>query len=234
MTVVTLNAAANAFNDYIDLDIDRINRSNRPLPRGIISPRIALWSSLVLFGIGIGISAFINQPAFIIVALIATPLMVAYSLWLKGTPLIGNLVVSFILGLAFIFAGAAFGHLWGMLTPAFLAFGFTLIRELVKDIADFKGDRATNLKTFPVRFGIGTSIRLTIVLIILLCIGVLIPYWYGIYGKLYLVVLALGIEIPLLFIVFSFMYSPSIRTCKLSSQLLKACIFSGLLAVYLG
>ena len=149
LVVVTLNAAANAFNDYIDLETDRINRQKRPLPLGKISRRTAFWSSLILFGMGIVVSSFITLPAFMIATFIATPLMVSYSLWLKGLPLVGNVVVSFILGLTFIFAGASFEQPWGMLTPACLAFGFTLIRELVKDIADIEGDKAINLKTFP-------------------------------------------------------------------------------------
>jgi len=232
--VVTLNAAANAFNDYIDLESDRINQANRPLPLGKISPNVALWSSFFLFGTGIVVSGFINLPAFIIATFIAIPLMVSYSLWLKGLPLIGNVVVSFILGLTFVFTGAAFGQIWGLLTPAFLALGFTLIRELVKDVADIEGDKAMNLKTFPIHYGIDPSIRLTIFFIVLLCFSALYPYWMGIYGKGYLIVLVLGIEIPLLFIVFLIVCSPSIRTCKLVSQILKACVFAGLLAVYLG
>ncbi|MEE9166452.1 MAG: geranylgeranylglycerol-phosphate geranylgeranyltransferase [Candidatus Neomarinimicrobiota bacterium] len=234
LVVVFLNAAANAFNDHRDLETDRINRRNRPLPLGKISPRTALASSLVLFGMGIVVSAFINPAAFFIATLIATPLMIAYSLWLKGWPLVGNIVVSVIIGLTFVFAGAAFGNVGGMFTAALLAFGLTMVREIIKDIADKEGDKAANLNTFPARFGIQTSIRLAIFLIFFLAVGVVIPYWYGAYGKLYLIVLALGIEIPLLFIVFFLMIFPSIRTCKISSQILKGCIVAGLLAIYLG
>lgn len=232
--VAALNAAANAFNDYTDLETDRINRADRPLPRGTVTPESALWSSVLVFGAGIGVSAFLNYQAFIIATVVAMPLMVSYSLWLKGLPLVGNIAVAFILGLAFIFAGAAFGDLWSMLTAALLAFGFTLIRELLKDVADIEGDKKENLKTFPVRFGIRASIRLTVVFILLLCLGALIPYWIGIYGKLYLLVLALGIEIPLGFVVFFLVRFPSTKTCKTSARVLKVCIFAGLLAVWVG
>ena len=232
--VVALNAAANAFNDYRDLDADRINRQDRPLPQGKIPPQMALWSAVVLFGIGILISGSINQTAFVIATFIATPLMVAYSLWMKGWPLIGNAIVALILGLAFIFTGAAFGNARGMLIPALLAFGFTLIRELVKDIADIEGDEAVSLQTFPIRFGVDKSVILVIAFIVALSIGTLLPFWLGIYGKPYLIVLTLGIELPLLFIVFLLVKSPSIATCKTSSQILKACIFAGLLAIYVG
>ena len=136
LVVVFLNAAANAFNDYMDFEADTINRPNRPLPKEKISKKFAIIATILLFVTGITLSAFLNRDAFIIVSLITVPLMIAYSLWFKGWPLIGNIVVSLILGLAFIFAGVAFDNPWGLIVPALLAFGFTLLRELVKDIAD--------------------------------------------------------------------------------------------------
>ncbi|MFQ6675133.1 MAG: geranylgeranylglycerol-phosphate geranylgeranyltransferase [Fidelibacterota bacterium] len=234
ITVVALNAAANAFNDVRDLEADRINRANRPLPRGTISPRTALLSSVVLFGTGATVSLFLPPAAFVIAAFAAIPLMVAYSIWFKGWPLVGNVTIAAILGLTFIFAGVALGDPWGLLVPALLAFGFTVVRELIKDMADLEGDRAVRLKTFPVRYGMGPSVRLALVFIFLLCLGALIPYWLGIYGIRYLIVLVFGIEIPLVSIVFLLVKSASVRTCRISSQILKGCIFAGLLAVYLG
>lgn len=234
ITVVALNAAANAFNDVRDLETDRINRAGRPLPRGTVSPRTALGSSVILFATGAGVSFFLPPAAFAVATLAAVPLMVTYSLWLKGWPLIGNVTIAVILGLTFVFAGAALGDPWPLLVPALLAFGFTLIRELIKDMADMEGDRAAKLKTFPVRYGLTPSIRLALVFILLLCLGALLPYWMGIYTVRYLIVLVLGIEFPLFLIVFLLMKFPSMRTCRISSQILKGCIFAGLLAVYIG
>ena len=39
------------------------------------------------------------------------PLMVVYSKYLKGLPLIGNMTIALILGLSFLFCGAAFGKI---------------------------------------------------------------------------------------------------------------------------
>ncbi|MFQ6615720.1 MAG: geranylgeranylglycerol-phosphate geranylgeranyltransferase [Fidelibacterota bacterium] len=234
LTVVTLNAAANAFNDVRDLETDRINRTRRPLPRGTVSPGTALGSSVVLFLTGAAVSVFLPPSAFVIALFGAIPLMVAYSMWFKGWPLVGNITIAVILGLTFIFSGAALGKPLGMLVPALLAFGFTLIRELIKDMADLEGDRLAGLRTFPVRFGLVPSVRLAVVFICILCLGALVPYWVGIYGYGYLTVLVFGIEIPLLFIVFLLMKSSAVGTCRVSSQILKGCIFAGLLAVYLG
>ena len=51
---------------------------------------------------------------------------------LKGKPLIGNIAVSLTLGLSFLFCGSAHGNVVPMWIPMILAFGLTLIRELVK------------------------------------------------------------------------------------------------------
>jgi len=234
LTVVTLNAAANAFNDYMDFETDRINRPNRPLPKGTISTTTALMAAILLFIAGIMVSAFLNREAFIIASLIAVPLMIAYSLWLKGWPLVGNIVISLILGLTFIFAGSAFGNLWGLIVPALLAFGFTFLRELVKDIADLEGDLSAGMHTFPVVAGMKNAVTLVIILTFIIGGGVLVPYWMNLYEMNYLIILIFGIEFPLVYVLLTLVKSPTITNCKRISQVLKACIFAGLLAVYLG
>ena len=232
--VIILNAAANVFNDYMDFETDRINHPERPIPKGAISKMTALIAATLLFVAGITLSAFLNSGAFIIASLIAVPLMIAYSLWFKGWPLFGNIVIALILGLTFIFAGAAFGNLWGLIVPALLAFGFTLLRELVKDIADLEGDRSAGLRTFPVLAGEKKSAILAIILSTMIGAGALIPYFLGFYGLKYLIILIFGIEFPLFYVLLTLVKSPTITNCKRIAQILKACIIVGLLAVYLG
>lgn len=232
--VMSFTAAANAFNDYRDLETDKINRTNRPLPRGDLAPETALILSILLFMIGTGISFTINTGAFIIAAVVALPLMVVYSLWLKGTILIGNMIVAVIIGLSFVFAGALFGELDRMIMPSLLAFGFTMVREFIKDMADADGDRAAGFITFPVKFGIEKSARIAIFLTVLLMALLVAPYFMNIYSEKYLVAAFLGIGIPLSYIISLLVKSPSSNNCHTASQILKASVFLGLLAVYLG
>ena len=42
IATVAATGAGNAINDYFDREIDRINRPDRPLPRGAVTPREAL------------------------------------------------------------------------------------------------------------------------------------------------------------------------------------------------
>ena len=215
LVVVSLIAAANAFNDYHDLEADRINQTNRPLPKGDLSPKTALILS-------------------IIAAVVALPLMVIYSLWLKGSVLIGNIIVAAIIGLAFLFVGALFSELNRMITPSLLAFGFTVVREFIKDMADAEGDRAAGLTTFPVKFGLETSARVAIVITTLFMALLAVPYLMNIYSEKYLVAAILGIGIPLAYIISLLVKSPSSNNCHTASQILKLSVFLGLLAIYLG
>ena len=109
------------------------------------------------------------ETAKVISILIAMPLMVIYSKELKGKPLIGNIIIAFILGVSFLFCGAAHNNTAPMWIPMMLAFGLTLVREIVKDIADMEGDRSVGLRTFPIATGIDRAIQLTIFFVRLYC-----------------------------------------------------------------
>ncbi|NHZ84715.1 MAG: hypothetical protein GWP19_02405 [Planctomycetia bacterium] len=232
--VVFSNAAANVLNDYFDQEIDRINRPNRPLITGDVKSRTALLLAIILFTIGTILSFTLTSTATIIAVAIALPLMIFYSVWFKGMPLIGNIIISFILGLTFLFAGAALGDLKTMIIPAVLAFGLTLVRELIKDIGDIEGDSKVNLKTFPIIAGVKKAWTLTFVFSIIIGIGVVIPYIMGVYNYLYLLFVIIGIEIPLALTVFLTMKSSTITTAKQVAKLLKFSTIAGVLAVWLG
>ena len=149
LTIVGYNAAANSLNDFIDFKIDQVNRPVRPLTAGLVKRNTALIFSVLLF-IGGSVTALIlSKLAAMIAILIVLPLIISYNLKLKQLPLVGNIVIALILGLTFIFSGAVFGNIKPMIIPCFLAFGLTLVRELVKDIEDMEGDRQSGLITFP-------------------------------------------------------------------------------------
>jgi geranylgeranylglycerol-phosphate geranylgeranyltransferase len=232
-TVVALNAAANALNDYFDFEIDLVNRPSRPLVSGAL-PRQAGWVVAVVLFVAGAMAAFqLPTTARNIAVFIALPLMVLYTPLFKGLPLVGNFVVGGILGLAFLFAGAAFGHINLMWPAAGLAFGYTVVREVVKDIEDVAGDTEAGISTLPVRWGVNVGVKTVIVLTLLLMFGCLLPYILQAYGTTYLVAVVIGVELPLLYSIFYLLRHPNPRGCGWVSKLLKVDIFAGLLAIYL-
>lgn len=234
IVVVCYNAAANSINDYFDLETDRINRPNRPLVTGDVKPQTALFLAIILFIIGTILAFTLPFTATFIAVAIVLPLMIFYSIWFKGMPLAGNFIISFILGLTFLFAGAALQDLETMIIPALLAFGLTIVRELVKDISDVEGDRRTKLKTFPIKVGVKKAWTLVAVFAILIGIGAIIPFVIGTYNYWYIIFVLFGVEIPLAITVFSMMKFPTITTAERIAKLLKFSTIAGVLAVWLG
>lgn len=224
----------NSLNDYCDSEIDRINRPTRPIPSAQVSRSGALIFSIILFTIGTIFSIPVLNLEVATVLFVSLFFLVTYSTLLKGKPFLGNVIVATILGLTFIFATVIFGDISKGVPPAFLAFGFTLIREIIKDMQDIEGDRAAGANTFPLKYGLDSSKHLVSILTILLITGALLPYILNVYGNFYLLVLIFTVEIPLLFVIFSIQRDCSSRNCFRLSSILKGDIFFGLLAIYLG
>lgn len=150
-----LAAGGNAHNDLLDLAADRVNRPDRPLPSGRISPRAAAWTAGILYASAFA-AASVLGAAHAYLALGMGFLLACYNLRLKALPLAGNLAVALLCSLAIYlpeFPGAPLHT--GL--PALFAFLATLGREIAKDAEDMPGDRAVGWTTFPIRFGQGAT-----------------------------------------------------------------------------
>jgi len=155
---------ANAHNDIIDFEIDKINRPKRPLPSGKISIKAAhrLLGVLLFFII---IFSLLAGVKFAFLFLVAAILCIAYNLLLKGLPLIGNFTVALLSTMPVAIPMLNFGLLQReLLILAFLAFMLTFAREITKDIEDMAGDRSKNLKTFPLLVGANLSLYLIFII----------------------------------------------------------------------
>ena len=232
--VMLYTAASNALNDALDYEIDLINRPERPIPLGYVSIQSALIISFLLFAFGAALCLQLPDMAIVIGVFISIPLMVTYSTKLKGQYLIGNMVVSFLLGASFLFVGASHEMTSPMLIPMLLAFGLTFLREIIKDVADMEGDLSLGLKTYPIISGMHSSRRVIIVSCLLVGFFSLVPYLIGIYGPGYLLLLLIGVEIPLAIIMFIFFKNPSISSAIFSARVLKFSTLMGLLSIYFG
>ena len=148
-----VGGAGNAINDVYDLEIDQVNRPQRPLPSGRVTPRAArrLWRGLTALGVGLGL---LVSPLHGGLAAGTAALLWAYSTRLKGSPGWGNLAIACVLGLAILYGGlvpgAGPGAAW--LGVAFASLT-TLAREVVKDVEDTTGDAAAGARTLAVRWG---------------------------------------------------------------------------------
>ena len=232
--VMFFTIGANTLNDYFDYEIDKINRPDRAISSGLVLRNQALILSLFSFIIGVLIALRLNKDSQLLSIGVSLPLIIAYNVKLKNYPLIGNIIVSLILAMSFIYAGLVFEKTEPLIIPALLAFGLTLIREIVKDLADIKGDKSAGLMTFPIVYGKKKTIILCTILSLFLGIGSFIPFLTGYYNTFYGVSLILMVEIPLAVVVISLLNKPVILTAKRGSKLLKFCTLGGLLSIYIG
>ncbi len=164
-TALFLEASTFALNDYYDLEIDKKNkRTDRPLVRGDIAPKTALYLFFVLFPLGLLSSFFVNYTCFII-ALITAAFAILYDVKMKKIKLLGNFYIAYTMAIPFVFGGAAVlreNTLTFFIPPvifiiASIAFLTGIGREIMKDVMDSEGDKKKGVQSFPKYIGIRAS-----------------------------------------------------------------------------
>lgn len=228
-----ISAGGNSINDVFDLDIDRINKPYRPLVEGKISPRSALLFSIILLWFGILLSFWIKLTS-VLVAVSVCILLVVYSSSLKRRLLWGNLTVAIVSASAFLYGGLVTDDFRLSLIPAAFAFLFHLGREILKDIEDLKGDSSEGASTLPIRVGVAGSLVLCSLVFLLLIILTGLPYVLQIFSPLYLLIVIPGVDLVLVYVIWSMWRDPKAPNIHRLSNLLKIDMLLGLAAIYLG
>ena len=219
VVVFIVTGAGNSINDYFDHKIDAINKPERPIPSGRITLKTAGIYSISLFIIGIIIAFTINLLLGII-ALLSTLLMVYYAYDLKGRCIIGNLSISFLTGLCFVFGGVAAGEIITSIYLGFYAFLMTMAREIVKDMEDVEGDKEEGATTFPIIYGNKKASILAAFFMIISSLTSPILYYLGIFNIVYLIILLIAIIVFLISVV-SLLKDYSILNAKKISKQIK-------------
>ena len=164
-----LNTASNAVNQIFDLEIDRVNKPDRPLPAGEMTRGEAWLVAALAAAAALAVAWALNPVTFVIVAFTAL-VVYAYSgppfrtkrFWWAANPTIalprGTLV--FVAGWTAVDGDARLHSI--LLRVLGLMFGlFILGAATTKDYADIPGDRAQGCMTLPIRFGVKRSVWIT-------------------------------------------------------------------------
>jgi len=232
--IVLFMAAGNSLNDYCDYKIDKINRPSRPIPSGRVKKTEALTLSCILFISSTSLSTIIMNRRIFMIILITLISLIGYSLLFKKLPIIGNIVVSFILGLAFIFSTEVYGDYHKGIIPFFLTFFFTIAREIIKDMEDVEGDTKVGARTLPAILGLKKSSKIVTITLSLLIITIFYPRFSNIYGKYYIITIILFVLPAIIYTIISININFSSKNCRKLQTLLKYDIFFGLIAIYVG
>ncbi len=184
LSVVLIAAGGNIINDIYDQETDEINKPHKKIIGTHISEMTAWILYLTFTSVGLAIAYYLTnfilqENAFLSLHLISLGLLFVYSSKLKKTPLLGNIAIALLAAfipltvltfeyplLTYAYSNEIAYNLskrvanpfqymfdWSFYLALF-AFITTLIRELIKDIEDIKGDEQTQMKTLAVQIGI--------------------------------------------------------------------------------
>jgi geranylgeranylglycerol-phosphate geranylgeranyltransferase len=226
-------SAGNVINDYFDINIDKVNRPHRVLPKGELTLREALVSYIFLFFVSLLLSIFISLIALLEV-FFASALLFLYSYKIKKIPLLGNFVVAFLTGFAFIYGGMAVDNSKAAIIPALFALLINFIREIVKDMEDIEGDKQQGINSYPAIRGFKKAKMIIVFITGVLIILTVFPFINELYAIEYFIIVMVIVNPLLVYIVKSLFDDDSTKNLNKLSNLLKLNMVIGLTAIFLG
>lgn len=252
-STVLIAAAGYIINDYFDVKTDIINHPETVVIDKVIKRRTAMLFHLVFSSIGLLLGAWLAYRCFalrlVLFQLVAIGLLWFYSTHFKKQLLTGNIVIAFLTSIV-PFMPLAYEILNGVhvntayfdqepetlktlvgIIFVFSGFAFltSLIREIIKDMEDFKGDIQTGCRTMPIAWGIITAKIVTFFLIII-TLGILgfsilkLWQWHQKTASFYLIMTVL---LPLSILIWQVVRAKTPFHFKLASLLLKFIMLFG-------
>lgn len=222
---VIITSAGYLINDYYDIKIDYVNKPQRVQVGRLLKRRwvIAGHTALNLLGIAIG---FYISPVIGIINFFAAFFLWLYSNLLKRLPFVGNLVIALLTGTTLFLVGEYFGEKeYLIFTYAVFAAFITLIREIIKDMEDLKGDERFGCKTLPIIWGIANTKKFIYLIILIFGITVILMI-----GSISLV-LPITLTITLIFLIFALAKADTVREFHRLSTFCKVIMLLGVISM---
>lgn len=187
-----LSSPAMILNDYFDIEVDRINSPDRPLPSGLIKPSAAIILAIMTTLVGIVVSLLIGKMALLLY-LFFWIVGFLYNWKLKEWGLIGNLLVCSSVAVTFILGGIAVGQpsnktVWIL---SLMVFFFDLGAEIAADAMDIDGDKKRNVKSVAILLGKNNALKISALLFTVMIVISLAPVFLNLLGMTYLIIITL-------------------------------------------
>ena len=189
-SVFFISGSAIILNDYFDLEVDKVNAPDRPLPAGLVSPFEALVLTAITIFIGLAASFSIGIPAFLL-CVVAGLVGILYNWKFKEAGLLGNLMVSTSAAMTFILGGVAVGEPWNKIVWCFamIAFFIDLGEEIAGDAMDMEGDKKRGSRSIAIVRGRSFALVISSLLFGLVVLISFIPVIFGWLGAGYLLMM---------------------------------------------
>jgi len=245
-------AAGYIINDIFDRKTDSINKPEKVLIGKKIPEKLGYRLYFILNIIGVAAGFFlanrIGIPGFAGIFIGISILLYWYASLLKGVFLAGNFLIallvfsSLILVPVFDILPAVHFQSKEAQTSAFnlifhyavFAFSITLLREIVKDIADINGDKNAGLKTLPIILGRRRAAKIVFFLTVLLLTGIVWFMYDFLYDqKIRMLYFLIAIVGPLLYFCIKTFEARTRNDFLTLSGILKIIIFTGICSMLL-
>jgi len=154
LATVCIAAAGYIINDYFDVKIDVVNKPERVIIGRYLKRRVAMGTHQILNVVGVLLGLLVSKWIFLINVFSVT-LLWFYSERFKRATLVGNLVVSLLTAMSVLVVTVAYPENRRLVfIYALFSFAITLVREIVKDMEDVRGDASHGCRTLPIVWGI--------------------------------------------------------------------------------
>src|SRR6056297_333000 len=206
-----LSGSAMVLNDIFDIEVDKVNSPERPLPSGIISSRDAKVFALIITVLGLLSALFIGSLAVLLYIIFWT-VGFLYNWKFKELGVIGNLFVSVSVGFTIILGGIVVDNPWNINVIIFslILFLFDLAEEIAADTMDIEGDKKRNVKSIPILIGKKKALYISFTLFFIEVLLSYLPIFLDIYGINYLVIITIT-DIIILFLGIKLVKSKSVN-----------------------
>ena len=250
LSMISLAAAGNIINDLHDTTTDVINKPHKITIGNAISEKNAfnwfLFLNILGVGIGFYLSNLVEKPSFVALFILPSAFLYLYATQIKGTVLVGNLVISIMVAMIIVMVGIF--DLVPAITPqnlttqktmfsilvdyAIFAFLLNFLREMVKDQEDLTGDYNAGYQTLPVILGRRRTNFIIFFVTLLPLAGVLYYiYTYLIENQLAVLYALAFIMAPLLYFLIKILTAESKKQYHQLSIILKIVLAAGLLSI---
>ena len=252
ISTLCIAAAGYVINDIYDVETDFINKPDRIIIGKTISEKTAynLFIILNVMGVGIGfyLSYAIGKSELFALFVIISALLYVYASYLKQTFLIGNIVISVLVGLSILIVGIF--ELIPSMTPenqgiqlaffrilldyAIFAFIINFVREITKDIEDKDGDYKSGMHTLPIVIGRESASKVLFVLSFIPLLAVIYYLNQNLYKQpVAIIYYLIFIIAPLLYTCILIFNAKTKKDFHAISQLLKLVMLFGMLSILL-
>jgi 4-hydroxybenzoate polyprenyltransferase len=233
LSTVLIAAAGYIINDYYDIKIDAINKPERVVVGKAIRRRPAMFTHMVFSFIGIALGFWLSLAVGLI-NVGAVLLLWGYSARFKKMPLVGNVVIA-LLGASMLLVVAVYAGELNNITISYAAFAFliSLIREIIKDMEDVRGDASFDCRTLPIVLGIRRAKYILYPIIAMFQAFVLLVIFHPVTSTLFDIYMFLLVLIPSIWMTVKLVRADRKRDFTYLSNLGKLIMLAGIFSMLL-